>query len=155
MLKFKLYTGKRNFKNGKRGGQGFVTFGTWHLQPAAFKLLELGKIERGENVPDGISKAEKTRAEFETVSKLSHPNILKVLHLFRYQETEKIGDFRSCENWTVIVMEKHDKNIAELSYQERIDLPNLLEDVLGKVLFIIHNESLKNTIRIQNLKKNS
>ena len=28
MLKFKLYTGKRNFKNEKSGGEGFVTFGT-------------------------------------------------------------------------------------------------------------------------------
>ena len=111
-----------------------VSFGTWHREPAAFKLLELGKIERGENVPDGISKAEKTRAEFETVSKLTHPNILKVLHLFRYQETEKIGDFLSFQNWTVIVMEKHDKNIGELSETERTYLPHLIEDVSGKVL---------------------
>ena len=36
-------------------------------------------------------KAEKTRAEFETASKLSHPNILKVLHVFRYQEKENNG----------------------------------------------------------------
>ena len=45
MLKFKLYTGKRNFETGKRGGEGIVTFGHWHRKPAAFKLLELGKIE--------------------------------------------------------------------------------------------------------------
>ena len=47
------------------------------------------------------------------------------------QETEKNGDFRYLKNWTVIVMEKHDKNIGELSYQERINLPYLLGDVLG------------------------
>ena len=79
MLKFKLYTGKRNFKNGKRGGEGIVTFGIWHREPAAFKLLELGKIEIPESskVEDGLSNAVKTRAEFETVSKLSHPNIFE------------------------------------------------------------------------------
>ena len=93
MLKFKLYTGKRNFENGKRGGEGFVCFGTWHQKPAAFKLLELGKIEDVDRVLDRIFNAKKTRAEFETASKLSHPNILKVVHLFRYQETEKIENF--------------------------------------------------------------
>ena len=138
MLKFKLYTGKRNFKKGKRGGQGIVSFGTWHRKPAAFKLLELGKIEKFDLIEDGISSAEKTRAEFETASKLSHPNILKVLHLFRYQETEKIGDFLSFQNWTVIVMEKHDQNIGELSEKERIGLPHLLEEVVGKVLLKVH-----------------
>ena len=138
MVKFKLYTGKRNFQNGKRGGEGIVTFGTWHRQPAAFKLLDLGKIEEVYLTEDGISNAEKTRAEFETASNLSHPNILKFFHLFRYQETELIGDFRSLQNWTVIVMEKHDKNIGELSDEERVNLPNLLEDVLGKVLLTNH-----------------
>ena len=133
MLKFKLYTGRRNFKNEKRGGEGIVSFGTWHREPAAFKLLDLGKVERGKRHADTILIAEKTRAEFETALKFSHPNILKVYHLFRYQETEKIGDFRHLKNWTVIVMEKHDKNIGKISYQERINLPNLLEDVLGKV----------------------
>ena len=111
MLKFKLYTRKRNFENGRKGGEGLVTFGKWHQKPAAFKLLELGKIEDVDRVLDGILNAEKTRAEFETVSKLSHPNILKVKHSFRYQETEKIGNFRSLQNWTVIVMQKHKKNI--------------------------------------------
>ena len=138
MLKFKLYTGKRKFKNEKRGGEGTVSFGTWRSEPAAFKLLDLGKIEYANWTKDGISNAEKTRAEFETASKLSHPNILKVFHVFRYQETEKIGDFRSFTNWTVNVMEKHDKNIGELSHKQKINLPNLLEDVQGKVLFKIY-----------------
>ena len=35
MVKFKLYTGRRNFKTGKRGGEGIVCFGTWHREPAA------------------------------------------------------------------------------------------------------------------------
>ena len=131
MLKFKLYTGKRNFESGKIGGEGIVCFGTWHQKPAAFKLLELGKIDVAGSLHVGISNAEKTRAEFETASKLSHSTILKVLHLFRYQETEKIGNFRSLQNWTVIVMEKHDKNIAELSPDERKDIPELFQDVLG------------------------
>ena len=59
---------------------------------------------------------------------------MKVFHSFRYQETEKIGNFRSLDNWTVIVMEKHDKNIGELTAQERNYLPNLLNDVLALVL---------------------
>ena len=81
----------------------------------------------------GILNAEKTRAEFETASKLSHPNILKVLHVFRYQETEKIGNHRSLENWTIIVMEKHEKNIGELTMDQRVYLPHLLRDALGLV----------------------
>ena len=134
MIKFKLYTGKRNFENKKTGGEGFVSFGDWHGEPAAFKLLDLGKIEEVANVADGISNAAKTRAEFETAKKLKHPNIVRVFHLFRYQETEKIGNLRSLDNWTVIVMEKHDKNIGELTPEERNYLPNLLNDVLGLVL---------------------
>ena len=129
MLKFKLYTGKRNFKNGKKGGQGSVSFG-----PAAFKLLELGKIENVKELPTAISNAEKTRAEFETAKKLKHPNIVRVIHSFRYQETEKLGNLQSLDNWTVIVMEKHDKNIGELTSEERNYLPHLLNDVLGFVL---------------------
>ena len=91
MLKFKLYTGERNFESEKRGGQGIVSFGTWHGETAAFKLLKLEKIEPHfkTSISDGISDAEKTRAEFETVSKLSHPNILRVLHVFRYQKKTK------------------------------------------------------------------
>ena len=135
MLKFKLYTRKRNFENEKKGGEGIVSFGTWHREPAEFKLLELGKIENAKNMPEGISNAAKTRAEFETVSKLSHPNVLRVLHVFRYQETEKFRNTRFLKNWTVIVMEKHEKNIGELEIKERIHLPDLLQDVLGKVLF--------------------
>ena len=135
MLKFKLYAGKRNFKNGKRGGEGIVTFGTWHREPAAFKLLELGKIGMPDSghTKDAISNAKKTRSEFETVSKLAHPNILKVLHVFRYQEAEKFLNTLSLQNWTVIVMEKHEKNIGELKIDERIHLPDLLQDGLGKV----------------------
>ena len=135
MFKFKLYTGKRNFKNGKKGGEGIVSFGTWHGEPAAFKLLDLGEIEipDSKTLEDGLSNAEKTRAEFETVSKLSHQNILKVLHVFRYQETKKSRNTRILENWTVIVMEKHEKNIGELTPEERIHLPDLFQDVLGKV----------------------
>ena len=103
---------------------------------AAFKLLELGKIEFVQDAVEGISNAEKTRAEFETVSKLSHPNILKVLHVFRHQKTKKQNNIRTLENRTVIVMEKHDKNIGELTTEERIYLPGLLQNVLGRVQFI-------------------
>ena len=131
MIKFKLYTGKRNFKNRKSGGQGIVSFGTWHGEMAAFKLLELGKIEEVQELPTGISNAEKTRAEFETVSKLSHPNILKVLHVFRHQKTGKSQSALSVQNWTVIVMEKHEKNIGNLTTKEKIYMPDLLQDVLG------------------------
>ena len=77
MLRFKLYTGKRIFENGRKGGEGLVTFGTWHEKPAAFKLLELGKIEVADKTGAGILNAEKTRAEFETASRLSHPGMLK------------------------------------------------------------------------------
>ena len=108
MLKFKLYTGKRNFKNEKSGGEGIVTFGSWHGEPAAFKLFVLGKIEMPDSrdVADGISNAAKTRAEFETASKLDHQNVLRVLHVFRYQETEKLQNTRILQNWTVIVMDR-------------------------------------------------
>ena len=133
MLKFKLYTGERNFETEKKGGEGIVTFGTWHGEPAAFKLLELGKIEKVDWTDEGISNAKKTRAEFETVSKLSHPNISKVLHVFRHQKTRKRHNKRSLENSTVIVMDKHDKNIGELTTLERIHMPDLLQDVLGYV----------------------
>ena len=139
MLKFKLYMGKRNFKNEKKGGEGVVSFGHWHREQAAFKLLELGKLEMPDSnfMDDGISNAEKTRAEFETVSKLSHPNIIKVLHVFRYQETEKFRNTRILQNWTVNVMEKHEKNIGELTIEERMHLPELLQDALGKVQFLV------------------
>ena len=126
MVRFKLYTGKRNFENRKTGGEGFVSFGHWHGELAAFKLLALGKIKFVDKLKDGISNARKTRAEFETAKKLSHPNIVRVFHLFRYQETEKIENFRSLDNWTVIVMEKHDKNIGELTSEEKNYLPTLL-----------------------------
>ena len=84
---------------------------------------------------EGISNAEKTRSEFETVSKSSHPNILKVVHVFRHQKTKKQNNIRSLENRTIIVMEKHDKNIGELTTEERIHLPGLLQNVLGYVQF--------------------
>ena len=137
MKKFKLYTGKRKFGSEKRGGQGIVSFGTWHKKPAAFKQMKLGEIENVDELTDGIINAKNTRAEFEVAKNLSHRNILKVLHVFRYQETEKIGNYRSLENWTIIVMEKHEKNIAELSLDQRIHLPNLLKDALGKVVIKI------------------
>merc|ERR1712131_219887 len=97
MRKFKLYTGQRNFGEEKRGGEGIVSFGNWHREPVAFKLLKLGKIGDDDVLDVVISNAEKTRAEFETASNLSHQNILKVLHLFRYQESKKIGNCRFCE----------------------------------------------------------
>ena len=81
----------------------------------------------------GISDAKKTRAEFETALKLDHQNILRVLHVFRYQETEIFRNTRILQNWTVIVMEKHEKNIGELKIEQRIHLPDLFQDVLGKV----------------------
>ena len=43
-------------------------------------------IENANDLTVGILNAEKTRAEFETASKLTHPKILKVLHVFRYRE---------------------------------------------------------------------
>ena len=133
MKRFKLYTGKREFRNEKRGGEGIVSFGKWHNKPAAFKRMKLEQIEKVDNLIDAILKAEKTRAEFETASKLSHPNILKVLHVFRYQEKETMGFYRGLVNWTIIVMEKHEKNIGELAVHQRIYLPYLLKDTLGPV----------------------
>jgi len=88
----------------------------------------------------------------ETASKLSHPNILKVLHVFRYQETEKIGNHRSLENWTIIVMERHLKNIGELELDERTDLPYLLQDTLGQVLNKIADYCTNPSFEFRNLK---
>ena len=134
MRRFKLYTGKRIFHQEKRGGEGTVSFGSWHNVPAAFKLVELGKLEEVETVLDAMSMTKKTTTEFDTAYNLSHPNIVKVLHLFRYQESEKMNDVRKCiKNVTVIVMEKHEKNIRELISEERIHFPDLLQDVLGLV----------------------
>ena len=59
------------------------------------------------------------------------------MHLFRYQETEKIGNYRSLQNWTVIVMQKHEKNIGELIADERNYLSLLFRDVLGLIYNII------------------
>ena len=139
MKKFRLYTGKRDYGEEKRGGEGIVSFGKWHGKPAAFKMSTLEEIRFIIELCLAISHAKKTRAEFETASKLSHPNILKVLHVFRYQETEKIGDRRLLGNWTIIVMEKHEKNIEELELDQRIYLPQLLKDVLGLVFTMIGN----------------
>ena len=153
MKKFRLYTGKKTFGSEKRGGEGIVSFGKWHGKSAAFKLLELGKIPETAIMSVGISHAEKTRAEFETTSKLSHQNILKVLHVFRYQETEKIGNHRSLENWTIIVMEKHERNIGELNLDQKIYLPNLLQDTLGPVFYKFLNRTItKIFISIQKIK---
>ena len=139
MKKFRLYTGKREFGREQRGGEGIVSFGQWHKKPAAFKRLKLGEIEYVGNLTDGILNAQKTRAEFETASKLSDPHILKVLHVFRYQETEKIGNHQVLENWTIIVMEKHEKNIGELTLDQRVYLPYLLNDTLAPVFNKILN----------------
>ena len=97
-------------------------------------MLKLGEIEHVDKIRDGILNAKKTRAEFETASRLSHPNILKVLHVFRYQETKKISNCRFLQNWTIIVLEKHEKNIGNLTSEEKIYLSDLLQDVLGQVL---------------------
>ena len=141
MKKFKLYSREKKFRIEKRGGEGVVSMKEWHTKPAAFKLLKIGKIEITvrRTLADAILNAKKTQAEFETISKLSHPNILKVLHVFRYQETEKIGNKRSLENWTIIVMEKHEKNIGELALYQRIYLPYLVQDTLGTVFNKILN----------------
>ena len=133
MKKFQLYTGKMELGNEKRGGEGIVSFGEWHNKSAAFKRIKLEEIEKVNYLDDGILNAEKTQAEFETASKLSHKNIVKVLHVFRYQETEKNGNRRLLENWTIIVMEKHEQNIGELAMGQRIYLPHLLQDTLGRV----------------------
>ena len=63
----------------------------------------------------------------------AHPHILKVLHVFRHQKTSIRKNIRFLENRTIIVMEKHDKNIGELTTLERIHMPDLLQDVLGYV----------------------
>ena len=133
MRRFKIYTGRKKFKNEKFGGEGTVGFGKWHGEDAAFKKMKMEKIEGFKWTDEAISHAEKTRAEFEVTSKLRHENIVRVLHLFRYQETEKIGNSRFLENWTVIVMEKHSKNIAELNFEERQAIPTLLQGTLGTV----------------------
>ena len=121
----------RNFDNEKRGGEGFVSFEKWHGEKAAFKKLNLEKIVGGKTISEAISNAKKTRAEYEVTFKLRHKNIVRVMHLFRYQETEKIGKSRVVENWTVIVMEKHSKNIGELDFEERLSIPTLLQNTLG------------------------
>ena len=54
MKKFRLYTGKREFGSEKRGGEGIVSFGKWHKEPAAFKRMNLGNIKHVETVTDVI-----------------------------------------------------------------------------------------------------
>ena len=110
-----------------------VGFGKWHGEEAAFKRVQLGKIEKGGQVPDAILNPEKSRAEFEVAKKLSHENIVKVLHVFRYQKTGIKRNERRTNNWTVIVMEKHYKNIGELNPAESKEIRNLLKDSLGRV----------------------
>ena len=131
MRSFKIYTGRKTFENEKRGGEAIVGFGIWHGEEAAFKKLKMEKIEEAESTSEAILNAEKTRAEFEVTSKLRHKNIVRVFHLFRYQETEKFRKNRLTDNWTVIVMEKHSKNIGELDLEERLVIPKLLMDTLG------------------------
>ena len=140
MIKFNVYAEKMSFEGEKRGGEGIVKFGSWHGKPVAFKLLPLDNFENVDS--DSITNAVKTRAEFETAAKLSHPNILKVLHVFRYQEIVKIGKNLITENWTIIVMEKHLKNIQELAFEERIFLPSLLKDAIGQVLYTILHQNI-------------
>ena len=131
MRKFKIYTGRKQFENEKRGGEGIVGFGKWHGEEAAFKKLKMEEIKAVKLTSEAISNAEKTRAEFEVTSKLRHDSIVRVLHLFRYQETVKIENSRLLDNWTVIVMEKHSKNIGELNFEERLAIPMLLQHTLG------------------------
>ena len=139
MKKFKLYTGRKKIENEKLGGEGIVGFGEWHGEEAAFKKVKLGKIQDTDLVADVVANAEKTRAEFEVARKLSNENIVKVLHLFRYQETEIKRNNRSTYNWTVTVMEKHSKNIGELAEVERPEIKTLLKDCLGRgfIFFIV------------------
>ena len=141
MKKFKLYTWrKKEFKFEKRGGEGKVAFDYWHGQKAAFKLIDLKVIEQTEDVIAGIKNAKNSRAEFETMLKLTHENVVKVMHVFRHQKTYLTNNLfnerkeRIVENSTVIVMERHDKNIKELKERERISLPDLVCDTLGQGL---------------------
>ena len=131
MERFKLKNGQRKLKTKKYGGQGSVGFGKWHGQKMAFKKLKLEKIDGVEYTHQVLSNAEITRAEFEMTKGLSHKNIVKVVHLYRYQETQEVEGERMTNNWTVIVMERYEKNIGELSACERFELPKLLEDSLG------------------------
>ena len=150
MRKFKIYTGRKIFENEKRGGEGIVGFGKWHGEEAAFKKLEMEEIETVEDTSEAILNAEKTRAEFEVTSKLRNENIVRVIHLFRYQETEKFGKSRFTQNWTVIVMEKHSKNIGELNFEERLAIPTLLRDTLGSgcytFYYILNEKIIKKSI---------
>ena len=133
MLKFKLYTGRKIFANEKKGGEAFVSFGLWHGKPAAFKVSKLERNVGSDKNTSEIFNFEKTRAEYEITSQLSHQNIVKVLHSFRYQETEIMRNRnRLLDNWAVMVMEKYEKNIGELENNERLYLPDLLQDVQGQ-----------------------
>ena len=138
MRAFKLYTGAKKIENEKSGGEGTVGFGKWHAEVAAFKKIKMEKFDAVSDTSEMILSAEKTRAEFEAASKLSGANIVKVFHLFRYQETEKFNGRRFTENWTVIVMEKHSKNIGELTPEERKQMKALLRDASGRVFNKIH-----------------
>jgi len=84
-------------------------------------------------------------------SKLSHPNILKVLHVFRYQETEKIENNRSLKNETVIVMDKHEKNIGELTTEERKYLPDLLQVLVDALIYITSKDLVHGDIKPANI----
>ena len=135
MKRFKLYTRRRKFKNEKSEGQGVVSFGTWHRKPAAFKILfqnELNSVERQTNLEYAMLNIKNITSEYTITSKLAHRNIVKVLHMFRCQRTKKRNGIRSLNNFSVIVMEKHSKNIGELTLNERSFIPYLLSDILGR-----------------------
>ena len=95
MIWIKINTGKRTFKNGKREDKesSLLELG---IDTSGFKLLELGKIEMPDSgkITDQIKNAAKTGAEYETVSKSSHPNILKFFTFFdiKKQENDIISD---------------------------------------------------------------
>ena len=138
MIKFKPYIGKKKFITQFEGGEGSISFGFWHSNEVAFKKMDLEKKDFVEFAEDAIQEAKKTRQEYETTLKLSHDNIVKVFHTFRYQETRFNLQKRYLENSTIIVMERHKKNIGELTEEERIDLPLLLTDTLGNGVFILY-----------------
>ena len=131
MIKFKPYIGKKKFTTEFAGGQGSISFGFWHCHEVAFKKMDLEKQDFSSFAEDAILNAKKTRQEYETILNLLHENIVKVYHSFRYQETRFNLQKRYLENSTIIVMERHKKNIGELTKEEKIYLPALLTDVLG------------------------
>lgn len=128
MKQISIPKNKNGLSNQRKGS---VSFGHWHNRKVGFKRLKLEKQESTDLLRETVMQSKNTRQEFETTLKLRHPNIMKVYHIFRYQETKKVDEERHCSNWTVIVMEKHLKNIGELTGPERIFLPKLMLESLG------------------------